>query len=168
MGCCIVVGRTYQGVVLVDTFNGLACKFGEWGIGRPPQYIGKGHMGERKTLEKVRARFYWPGQSKEVEQWCRNCNVCLSRKSPSHKARAPMEISQTLRPMQRVAMDILGPLPETLRGNKYILVVGEYFTKWKEAFPLKDTEALKVLVNRFLGFQIPCTQTKGETLKPRF
>eukprot|EP00731_Ephydatia_muelleri_P019461 Em0012g286a len=76
-----------------------------------------GHMGERKTLEKVRARFYWPGQRKEIEQWCRNCNVCLSRKSPSHKARAPMEISQTLRPMQRVAMDILGPLPETLRDQ---------------------------------------------------
>ena len=118
-----------------------------------------GHMGERKTLEKVRAHFYWPGQRKEVEQWCRNCNVCLSRKSPSHKARAPMEISQTLRPMQRVAMDILGPLPETLRGNKYILVVGEYFTKWKEAFPLKDTEALtiaKVFVNEFVcRFGVP-------------
>eukprot|EP00731_Ephydatia_muelleri_P007838 Em0004g176a len=118
-----------------------------------------GHMGERKTLEKVRARFYWPGQRKEIEQWCRNCNVCLSRKSPSHKARAPMEISQTLRPMQRVAMDILGPLPETLRGNKYILVVGEYFTKWKEAFPLKDTEALtiaKVFVNEFVcRFGVP-------------
>eukprot|EP00731_Ephydatia_muelleri_P009146 Em0004g1484a len=88
-----------------------------------------GHMGERKT------------------------------KSPSHKARAPMEISQTLRPMQRVAMDILGPLPETLRGNKYILVVGEYFTKWKEAFPLKDTEALtiaKVFVNEFVcRFGVP-------------
>ncbi|KAL5509722.1 hypothetical protein EMCRGX_G005140 [Ephydatia muelleri] len=82
-----------------------------------------------------------------------------SLKSPSHKARAPMEISQTLRPMQRVAMDILGPLPETLRGNKYILVVGEYFTKWKEAFPLKDTEALtiaKVFVNEFVcRFGVP-------------
>ena len=69
------------------------------------------------------------------------------------RARTPKEISQTLRPMQRVAMDILGPLPETLRGNKHILVVGEYFTKWKEAFPLKDSEALtiaKVFVNEFV------------------
>ena len=95
-----------------------------------------GHLGELKTLEKVRARFYWPGQRKEVEKWCRNCAVCNSRKSPSHKARAPMKICQTQRPMQRVAMDILGPLPETPRGNKYtcILVIGEYFTKWKKLF----------------------------------
>ena len=70
-----------------------------------------------------------------------------------------MEICQIQRPMQRVAMDILGPLPETPRGNKYILVIGEYFTKWKEAFPLKDTEALtiaKVFVNEFVcRFGVP-------------
>ena len=52
--------------------------------------------------------------------------MCTSRKSPSPKARAPMEICPTVRPMQRVAMDILGPLPETPRGNKYILVVGDH------------------------------------------
>ena len=46
--------------------------------------------------------------------------------------------------MQRVAMDILGPLPETDRLNKYVLVVGDYFTKWTEAFPLPDMEAVTV------------------------
>ncbi len=34
-------------------------------------------------------------------------------------------------PMERVALDILGPLPETLRGNKYVLVVTDYFTRWQ-------------------------------------
>ena len=36
--------------------------------------------------------------------------------------------------MHRVAMDILGPLPITPCSNKYVLVVGDYFTKWTEAF----------------------------------
>lgn len=56
------------------------------------------------------------------------------------------------RPMERVAMDILDPLPETDVGNKYILVVGDYFTKWKEAYPMSDMEATMVthlLVNEF-------------------
>ena len=43
-----------------------------------------------------------------------------------------------------MAMDILGPLPETRKGNKYILVIGDYFTKWKEAFPMRDMEAATV------------------------
>ena len=56
-------------------------------------------------------------------------------------------------------MDIMGPLPETPRGNRYILVVGDYFTKWTEAYPLPDMEALsiaKVLVNEFIcRFGVP-------------
>lgn len=45
---------------------------------------------------------------------------------------------------RRVAVDILGPLPETDRGNKYIAVVGDYFTKWCEAYPLPNQEATTV------------------------
>ena len=39
-----------------------------------------GHMGERKTMEKVRACFYQLGQRRERY---RNCASCTSRKSPS-------------------------------------------------------------------------------------
>ena len=70
-----------------------------------------------------------------------------------------MEVSRVDRPLERVAMDILGPLPETPRGNKYILVVGDYFTKWKEAYPLKNMEAssvARVFVNDFVcRFGVP-------------
>jgi hypothetical protein len=50
-------------------------------------------------------------------------------------------------------MDILGPLPETRKGSKYILVIGDYFTKWKEAFPMHDMEASTVatiFINEFI------------------
>jgi transposase InsO family protein len=45
-------------------------------------------------------------------------------------------------PLVRIATDILGPLPITPRGNNYILVVTDYFTKWVEVFPVPDQTAV--------------------------
>ena len=48
------------------------------------------------------------------------------------------------RPMERIDTDILGELPLTDKGNRYILVVSDYFTKWTEAFPMPNMEARTV------------------------
>lgn len=41
-------------------------------------------------------------------------------------------------------MDLIGPLPVTSRGNKYIITLTDYFSKWAEAFPLPDKTAAGV------------------------
>ena len=45
-----------------------------------------------------------------------------------------------------MAVDVLalGPLPESEEGNKYLLITADYFTKWTEAFPIRDQEATTV------------------------
>jgi hypothetical protein len=43
--------------------------------------------------------------------------------------------------MERIAMDILGPLPKTERNSRYILLIGDYFTKWVEGVAISDQEA---------------------------
>lgn len=53
----------------------------------------------------------------------------------------PIEVGE---PFTFWAMDYMGPLPITARGNKHILVVMDHFTKWCEAFPTKDQKASTV------------------------
>ncbi|KRX52671.1 Transposon Tf2-9 polyprotein, partial [Trichinella sp. T6] len=120
-----------------------------------------GHLGVAKSLEKIRQRFYWPQQREDVEDWCRTCDACASRKAPQAKARAPMQIQPVGYPFQRIGVDVLGPLEETKRGNRYLLVICDYFTKWPEAFPMSDAEATTIarhLVNGiFCRFRAPET-----------
>lgn len=112
-----------------------------------------GHLGVSKTVERVRERFYWYGLRQDVEDWCRQCDKCARRKSPPRHARAPLVSSQPGYPFERIALDIMGPLPETDTGNKYIMVVGDYFTKWSEAYAIPNQEAKTVadkLVKEFI------------------
>jgi len=46
--------------------------------------------------------------------------------------------------MERLAVDVMGPLPETEAGNKYLLIAMDYFSKWPEAYPLPNQEAVTV------------------------
>ena len=114
------------------------------------------HMGAKKTLDKVHHRFYWVGQRKVIIQWYISCTTCCSRKAPIPAPCALMQLDPVERPLQRVAMDILGPLSVTEQGKKYI---GDYFTKWKKAYPLPNMEAMIVarhLVSEFMcRFGVP-------------
>jgi transposase InsO family protein len=50
-------------------------------------------------------------------------------------------------------MDIMEPLPVSERGNRYVLVVMDYFTKWAEAYPLPNQEVeviAEVFVTQFV------------------
>ena len=74
----------------------------------------------------------------------KTCSNCAARKSPAPKNRAPLQSVKVGCPMQLVAVDILGPFPESEEKNQYILVVGDYFTRWMEAYPIRNQEAVTV------------------------
>lgn len=80
--------------------------------------VGGGHLGVKKMSLKIRDRFYWAGWQKDVELYCIECLTCASRKDPGRKPRAPLISNKSGGPFEKVALDVLGPLPATKRWNK--------------------------------------------------
>ena len=110
------------------------------------------HLGVQKTYDRIAARFYWPGIRKAVEDFCRCCEAC-QKTSPRPVQRnplIPLPIIGT--PFDRIAMDIVGPLPKSSRGHKYILVIMDYATRFPEAIPLRTATAKTVAHELFMLF----------------
>ncbi|XP_061189572.1 uncharacterized protein K02A2.6-like [Saccostrea echinata] len=103
------------------------------------------HLGAEKTTSRIKNSFYWPSMSKEIARYCKKCDLCAARKSSQRQNRAPLGQYMVGEPMERIALDILGPLPESTKGNRYILVMIDCFTKWTEAIAIPDQEAETVI-----------------------
>jgi hypothetical protein len=59
---------------------------------------------------------------------------------------------------ERITIDIAGPFPLSYRGNRYLLIAIDYFTKWLEAYAIPNQEASTIaeaLVKNFCHFGIP-------------
>ena len=110
----LIVPKTLQAQVLQEVRGGKS----------------SGHLGEEKTLAKLRERFLWPEMTTSVHEWCQTCNSCMSCKGPQQTWQGALENMKAGYPLEIMAMDIVGLLPTSKTGNKYILVISDYFTKW--------------------------------------
>lgn len=113
-----------------------------------------GHQGIQRTLERIKAKFYWFRMNEFIKDFVKTCNVCNHYKKLTRKAKAPMTRYHAGSAMERVHLDFLGPLPETPRGHNNILVMVDQFTKWCEIVPLPSQTAevtAKAAVDQFFA-----------------
>lgn len=103
-----------------------------------------GHLGVKRTLLRARSRFYWPQMANQIRDFVKTCSQCAQSKLDPNHRKAPLQSIEVSEPFVFWAMDYMGPLPETTRGNRHLLVVMDHFTKWCEVFSTKDQKATTV------------------------
>ena len=99
------------------------------------------HLGIMKTVKRLRMNWYWPGLTSFVRRQVKVCEVCQAAKTSRVLRSSDQRRLFTGRPWQKVAIDLVGPLQETNKGNQWILVLTDHFTRWQDAIPLPDATA---------------------------
>ena len=103
-----------------------------------------GHLGVAKTLLKIKRQFTWPSMAKDVKQYVKTCLQCARRKALG-SSKAPLQpLLPSERVWERIAMDVVGPLPESREGNKYILVLSDYASRFALTVAMEDQKAKTV------------------------
>jgi hypothetical protein len=70
-----------------------------------------GHMGHDRTYHCVRSRAWWPGCRRDVYDWTRKCHDCQLAKPGPGRGRMPLVQERAGAPFERVALDLVGPMP---------------------------------------------------------
>jgi len=135
--------------------------------------VCSGHPGPEKTLHLIRQQYFWIGMSTDVKVHVQSCDKCHRNKKINYTPRSHLKKFHAGEPMERVHIDILGPLTETSAGNKYILVMVDQFTKWVElkALPEQSAETVaRVFVEEFvcrMGCALEVFSDQGRNFESR-
>jgi transposase InsO family protein len=111
----------------------------------------------------VAQRFDWKGCNKNVAEWCRDCQHCQRGKITKQATAAVQPIPIPGRCFSHVHVDLVGPLPISKEGYKYLFTMIDRSTHWLEALPVKDREAATaadaLVSGRISRFGVPANIT---------
>ena len=99
------------------------------------------HSGVGRTIARLQLTWYWVGLHNDVRRIVRSCEVRQKAKSGGLQVTGGRRRMYVGRPWQKVAVDLVRPMPETRAGNRWILVVMNHFTRWQDAVSIPDVTA---------------------------
>jgi hypothetical protein len=95
-------------------------------------------------FQTIRRSFFWPKMVEGVYETVRMCDTCARNRISERTHTNKLKLFPAKGPLEFMAMDILGPLPRTKHGNRFLLVISDRFSKVTKTVPLRTVTALSV------------------------
>ncbi|MCP5046211.1 MAG: DDE-type integrase/transposase/recombinase, partial [bacterium] len=103
------------------------------------------HVGSPKTFEAMKCRVYWPNMMKDIKEFVNCCIPCQQNiLRPGHEKRGNRMIWKASKRWESVHIDVVGPLPTTPEGYRYLLTIQDRYSKFAAAEPMHYADALTV------------------------
>jgi hypothetical protein len=118
-----------------------------------------GHGRRFKTQERLRQDFWWPHMDKDIKEHIDQYEPCQTTMDKGKPPDVPITgVQITSGPSQRIHSDLFGPLQNSERGNMYILVITDSFTKMARLTQINRKDAATVtraMMNDMYTFRVP-------------
>jgi transposase InsO family protein/predicted aspartyl protease len=99
-----------------------------------------GHMALDKTYDSIAKKYFFSNMYKKINSHIEKCITCQTRSD--RKSRPPVqEVDIPPYPFAKIGLDLSGPYPTTLSGNKYVVSFIDWYSGWPEAFCVPDKSA---------------------------
>lgn len=118
-----------------------------------------GHFSVEKTLARIKRDFWFPKMKKFVYKYVKSCIHCAYGKDSNGKKEGFLHpIPKPDIPFHTIHIDHLGPFVKSSRGNMYLLLIVDGYTKFciiKPLRNLKTSATVKALDDVFSTFGFP-------------
>lgn len=118
-----------------------------------------GHFGYEKTLKRIKSSFWFPKMRRFTKKYVGACLECAYHKAPGGPKEGMLNpIPKPDIPFHTIHADHLGPFVRSRKGNTYLLVIVDSFTKFVNIKPVRDTKTattIRILREHFSYFGVP-------------
>lgn len=109
-----------------------------------------GHQGFERTYNKIKYHYYWENMKNDIKDYIKHCKTCQISKTNFRNNKSPMQITTTASKFcEQIAIDFVGPLPETRNGNRFILTLQDDLTKFIQAFAMETHDAQNTAIHTY-------------------
>ena len=112
-----------------------------------------GHQGIPNTLERAKRNLFWSKMEKEITEYVRKCDLCMRFKMHKHTYPPARQWPIAQEKLYRIHLDLVGPLPKSADGKRYIAVISDQLMRYlfTEALADKTAMAVAVALQKFIS-----------------
>ena len=101
-----------------------------------------GHLGALKTKFSIlNSNLYFRNMIPRIRKYINECVICAQNKSYSSKCKSGTLPKNEVQPFEVVSIDLVGPLPTSIGGHRYVLTMIDNASRWAEAVALTNIRA---------------------------
>ncbi|XP_036340243.1 uncharacterized protein LOC118749545 [Rhagoletis pomonella] len=114
--------------------------------------ISGGHCGNKKLYAKLRTKYYWKNMTRDIAKFVKSCEKCLLNKVKP-KTKENLVLTPTpCEPFDVAVIDTIGPLPESINGNRFAVTIICDLSKYLVTIATPDKSAKTVASAIFESF----------------